>query len=136
MRVVILRSLVKGVFCVGKIIFLLNLIWFKCIEFNDYRFYDGYRIWCYCVNNCFFFENSYVVFILIIYFCFVGVDLKERVKMINEEIGFFVVGLRASVSEVVNFFMFVVAVIDGFVLGGGLEVVLVCDIRVFCKFLV
>lgn len=56
--------------------------------------------------------------------------------MINEEIGFFVVGLRASVSEVVNFFMFVVAVIDGFVLGGGLEVVLVCDIRVFCKFLV
>lgn len=76
------------------------------------------------------------MFILIIYFCLIGVDLKERVKMINEEIGFFVVGLRASVSEVVNFFMFVVAVIDGFVLGGGLEVVLVCDIRVFCKFLV
>ncbi|XP_048743445.1 methylglutaconyl-CoA hydratase, mitochondrial-like isoform X2 [Ostrea edulis] len=62
-------------------------------------------------------------------FC-AGADLKERAKMTNEETGPFVAGLRASVSEVANLPMPVIAAIDGFALGGGLEAALACDIRI------
>lgn len=84
----------------------------------------------------FFLESSPAVPISIIHFCSIGADLKERAKMTNEETGPFVAGLRASVSEVANLPMPVVAAIDGFALGGGLEVALACDIRVSCKLLV
>uniref|UniRef100_K1QGC5 Methylglutaconyl-CoA hydratase, mitochondrial n=2 Tax=Magallana TaxID=2171616 RepID=K1QGC5_MAGGI len=85
-----------------------------------------------CTNVVKFDKNLRVVILRSLVkgvFC-AGADLKERAKMTNEETGPFVAGLRASVSEVANLPMPVVAAIDGFALGGGLEVALACDIRV------
>ncbi|KAJ1362468.1 hypothetical protein KIN20_022020 [Parelaphostrongylus tenuis] len=60
-------------------------------------------------------------------FC-AGADLKERKEMSNEEVARFVCLLRSSFAEPV------IAAIDGYALGGGLELALACDIRVACEF--
>ncbi|TMS37416.1 hypothetical protein L596_004351 [Steinernema carpocapsae] len=59
-----------------------------------------------------------------------GADLKERRLMPTEEVPKFVDQIRGLVSDVANLPIPVIASIDGFALGGGLELALACDIRV------
>ncbi|KAH6584233.1 hypothetical protein BASA61_007591 [Batrachochytrium salamandrivorans] len=62
-------------------------------------------------------------------FC-AGADLKERAKMEQTEVASFVHSLRASFSELEALPMPTIAAIDGFALGGGLELALGTDLRV------
>ena len=85
-----------------------------------------------CINNVKFEKNIRVLVIRSLVpgvFCS-GADLKERAKMTNEEVGPFVAGLRQSVSDLDTIPMPTIAAIDGYALGGGLEMSLACDMRV------
>lgn len=85
-----------------------------------------------CMQNVRFEKNIRVMIIRSVVpgvFC-AGADLKERAKMTNEEVGPFVAGLRQSVTDLQNLPMPTIAAIDGYALGGGLEMALACDIRV------
>lgn len=62
-------------------------------------------------------------------FC-AGADLKERASMAPMEVESFVRGLRAAFTELEDFSLPTVAVIEGAALGGGLELALACDLRV------
>ena len=62
-------------------------------------------------------------------FC-VGADLKERKTMTVEEVSRFVDGIRALISDVDQLPMPTIAAIDGYALGGGLELALACDMRI------
>ncbi|XP_036437430.1 enoyl-CoA hydratase domain-containing protein 2, mitochondrial [Colossoma macropomum] len=61
-------------------------------------------------------------------FC-AGADLKERAQMSNSEAEHFVHGLRSLMNEIAALPMPTIAAVDGFALGGGLELVLACDLR-------
>ncbi|XP_036377729.1 enoyl-CoA hydratase domain-containing protein 2, mitochondrial [Megalops cyprinoides] len=61
-------------------------------------------------------------------FC-AGADLKERAQMTNAEAEHFVHGLRSLMTEVAVLPMPTIAAVDGFALGGGLELALACDLR-------
>lgn len=61
-------------------------------------------------------------------FC-AGADLKERLKLSEQEVGDFVAKLRDMNWALENLPMPVIAAIDGAALGGGLEMALACDIR-------
>nr|XP_014350029.1 PREDICTED: enoyl-CoA hydratase domain-containing protein 2, mitochondrial [Latimeria chalumnae] len=62
-------------------------------------------------------------------FC-AGADLKERAQMSNAEVGHFVHKLRTLMNEIAVLPMPTVAAVDGYALGGGLELAMACDIRV------
>ncbi|XP_027554836.1 enoyl-CoA hydratase domain-containing protein 2, mitochondrial isoform X2 [Neopelma chrysocephalum] len=62
-------------------------------------------------------------------FC-AGADLKERAKMDDAEVGLFVRRLRNLMDEIAALPVPTIAAIDGYVLGGGLELALACDLRV------
>ncbi|KAI6183008.1 hypothetical protein M3Y97_00441500 [Aphelenchoides bicaudatus] len=62
-------------------------------------------------------------------FC-TGADLKERKSMPIEEVPKFVDGIRQLTNDLSSLQVPVIAAIDGFALGGGLELALACDIRV------
>lgn len=61
-------------------------------------------------------------------FC-AGADLRERSKMMEDEVAEFVSSLRSLMSEVEALPTPVIAAIDGVALGGGLELALATDIR-------
>uniref|UniRef100_A0AAY4CQT4 Enoyl CoA hydratase domain containing 2 n=1 Tax=Denticeps clupeoides TaxID=299321 RepID=A0AAY4CQT4_9TELE len=61
-------------------------------------------------------------------FC-AGADLKERARMSNSEAEHFVLGLRSLMNEIAALPMPTIAAVDGFALGGGLELALACDLR-------
>uniref|UniRef100_A0A672Q870 Enoyl CoA hydratase domain containing 2 n=1 Tax=Sinocyclocheilus grahami TaxID=75366 RepID=A0A672Q870_SINGR len=61
-------------------------------------------------------------------FC-AGADLKERAQMSNPEAELFVQGLRSLMNDIAALPMPTIAAVDGFALGCGLELALVCDIR-------
>ncbi|KAM9435910.1 enoyl-CoA hydratase domain-containing protein 2, mitochondrial [Clarias gariepinus] len=61
-------------------------------------------------------------------FC-AGADLKERAQMGNSEAEQFVLGLRSLMNEIAALPMPTIAAVDGFALGGGLELALACDLR-------
>ncbi|CAI9618454.1 unnamed protein product [Staurois parvus] len=62
-------------------------------------------------------------------FC-AGADLKERAKMTNAEVSLFVQDLRRLMNEIAALPMPTIAAVDGYALGGGLELALACDLRV------
>lgn len=62
-------------------------------------------------------------------FC-AGADLKERSKQTPIEVQRFVTKLRGLLISIEKLPMPVIGAIDGFALGGGLEMALACDIRV------
>ncbi|MEE6495573.1 hypothetical protein FKM82_002085 [Ascaphus truei] len=62
-------------------------------------------------------------------FC-AGADLKERSRMNNTEVSHFVQRLRSLMSEIAALPMPTIAAVDGYALGGGLELALACDLRV------
>ncbi|XP_062858201.1 enoyl-CoA hydratase domain-containing protein 2, mitochondrial isoform X2 [Trichomycterus rosablanca] len=61
-------------------------------------------------------------------FC-AGADLKERSEMDNSDAELFVHGLRSLMNEIAALPMPTIAAVDGFALGGGLELALACDLR-------
>ena len=63
-------------------------------------------------------------------FC-VGADLKERKGMNREETIATLDLLRACMDGIACFPMPTIAVVEGFALGGGLELALSCDMRIF-----
>lgn len=62
-------------------------------------------------------------------FC-AGANLKQRLKMNDEEVAKFVRNLRETFIEIEDLPMPTIAAIDGAAVGGGLELALACDIRV------
>lgn len=62
-------------------------------------------------------------------FC-AGADLRERQKMDSADVSQFVSSLRSLITDVETMPTPVISAIDGFALGGGLELALATDIRV------
>lgn len=62
-------------------------------------------------------------------FC-AGAGLKERVKMNSSEVVLFVSKTRAMINKIANLPVPRITEIDALALGGGLELVLACDVRV------
>lgn len=62
-------------------------------------------------------------------FC-VGADLRERQKMQSSEVSPFVSSVRSLINDMDTMPTPVISAIDGFALGGGLELALATDIRV------
>lgn len=65
-------------------------------------------------------------------FC-AGADLKERKGLSEFETEVIVKNLRDSFNQIANLPQPVIALIDGFALGGGLELALACDLRIATK---
>lgn len=63
-------------------------------------------------------------------FC-AGADIKERSNMQENEIDSYVSGLRSLMDEISRLPVPTIAALDGSAFGGGLELALACDLRIF-----
>ena len=68
-------------------------------------------------------------------FC-AGADLRERRTMSQTQVSDFLDSLRGLISELEGVNVPSIGVVDGYALGGGMEIALGCDLRVggtFCS---
>jgi methylglutaconyl-CoA hydratase len=62
-----------------------------------------------------------------------GADLKERLELSEDETGAFVKSLRGIFNKLYNLPYPTISAIDGYALGGGLEMALSTDLRICTK---
>lgn len=82
------------------------------------------------MKNVFCSGKNLKIFLQKLYF--LGADLKERKQMPEQEVEKFVDNLRTFMNDLAALSFPVIAAIDGFAVGGGLEMALACDMRFAC----
>ncbi len=76
---------------------------------------------------------SYTCSLILSWYTYAGADLKERATIPEDKVGQYVMAMRSVISAFSELPVPIIAAIDGYALGGGLEISLACDLRIACK---